>query len=259
MASPTPRCLASAYAPGTAGAEGLWGVEVDGDLVRASWAGRWDLKIIPSQSFKMVPGSLVSGSGVIGRVYGVNDHYEMVKADPADTSPVVIYVSGPGVTPGSLVDGLSGGNVYAVDLNRQFVCVNSAGVSTTIAGSPTMAAGSLVATNWSGILVFGVAESYSILYAQGLVSKSVSGATAVPGSLIDGGPTFGLLAVDQSTNVLNISPTLVPTPHNAATVGGIQPGSLVLQSVNKEIYGGANCVGDGWLWVPVRTVITHYS
>jgi len=243
VAAPTPRAIANGYS------HGFFAVEESGDLMRTNWTNtqgatpptRWNFEIIPQADLRLVPGSVISTDLLDGgRAYAVSDRNEIVRTDYSNSQLSVVSLGGPGATPGSLVvDGLAN-NLYGVDLNRHFFRMPATGGSPTTISGPALAAGSLVATNWSAVRIFGVAEDYHVVSVTGAggAATPVTGVTAVPGSLVNGG-SFGLFGINENGQLVRITAGLVGSVHALTIPGGLQlhGGSLVWRSAAHELYG----------------------
>lgn len=243
VAAPTPRAIVNGYD------HGFFAIEENGDLMRAYWtltqgatpAARWNFEIMARAELRLVPGSLVSTSAIDGgRAFGVNDRYEIVRTDFVSSQLSVMTIGGPGVTPGSLVVDDAANDLYGVDLNRRLFRIPAVGGPTTIISGPLIAAGSLVATNWNLIRIFGVTENYKIVYVAFSAGSTtmLSGVSATPGSIVDAGGKAGLFAVDQNNNLIHVDTNLTGAVH-AVSISGrpLVAGSLVWSSVNEELYG----------------------
>jgi hypothetical protein len=244
VAPPTPKALVNGYN------HGIFAIEESGDLMRAFWtntpgatpAVRWNFQIIAKTDVRLVPGSLISTNVVDGgRVYGVNDRYEVLRTDFTNSSqPSVVSLGGPGISPGSLVVDSTATNLYGVNLSRNLVRLSATtGLSTVISAPDFMASTSLVATNVGGtIRIFGVTESYVVVYTTGSATTAtpVSGVTAVPGSLVNAG-NDGLFGVDENNKLVHISASSGVGSFPVVSLPGfiLHAGSLVCQS--GKVYG----------------------
>lgn len=249
QAAPTPRGLISDTDTG------MFSVEEGQDLTRVFWTsasssgfpGRWNLETIANAAFKLVQGSLVATGPAT--CYGINDRYELVKTGLIPSAPPVRTlqaleirsIGGPGITPGSLVDGLTPNTLFGVDLNRHWVKITApAGWVTcnvtTIPGS-TMAAGSLVATQMNGTpSVIGVTETYGVVSTTGSAAHVISGLTAVPGSLVTAGNT-AVFGVNENGRLVKIVPSGASFVGSVETPAGLHGGSLVWHPSTSELFG----------------------
>jgi hypothetical protein len=244
LAPPTPNGLVSD------GADDLCAVEESGDLVHAFWTpagaqgypNRWNFETVPHPNVRLVPGSLVSTHAhTPGVFYGVSDFYEVVKTGLSGSGAMTVTpIGGPGVTPGSLVDGRAN-DLYAVDHSRKLVRIMVSSGASSVVTSPPINAGSLVTTEWAGTKrVFAVTEGWKLVWAaSGSTAVTNTNVTVVPGSLVAAGP-LGLFGVTPTGDLLQVDTTnLVATTHNlnATVPGGLHGGSLVWQSTTEELYG----------------------
>jgi hypothetical protein len=239
QAAPTPRGLVSNTDTG------MFSVEKEQDLMRAYWASaagpgfppRWNLEIIANAAFKVVPGSLVATNPTT--CYGVNDRYGLVKTGPGSVQALEIRsIGGPGITPGSLIDGLTPNTLFAVDLNRHIVKLTApagwVNCTTTIVSGATITAGSLLATQMGGApRVIGVTESYAVVWTTGGTITTIASITAVPGSLVAAGAT-AVYGVNQNGMLIKVSASLVGSVESP---GGLHGGSLLWRPSSSELFG----------------------
>ena len=259
LAPPTPNGLVSD------GADDLFAVEQSGDLLHAFWTpagaqgmpARWNFETVPHPSVRLVPGSLVSTyAHTPGIVYGVSDYYEVVKTGLSGSGALTVTpIGGPGVTPGSLVDGRAN-DLYAVDHSRKLVRIMVSSGASSVVTSPNINAGTLLTTEWGGTKrVFAVTETWVLVWAaSGSTAVTNTGVTVVPGSLVAAGP-LGLFGVTPTGDLLQVDTNLVATTHNISAMvpGGLHGGSLVWQSTTEELYG---VTPDGKL---VRLVVNGFA